>query len=60
MSREQDYTEKPKNSSMTPNFKEMKEHGRVMEKMSTNDNVEKSGKTPDPAQYEHHKNKNHQ
>lgn len=53
MSREQDYIDKPKNSSMTPNLKEMKEHGKVMEHMSTNENVKKSGKMPDPDQYEY-------
>lgn len=29
---------------MTPNLKEMKEHGKVMEHMSTNENVKKAEK----------------
>ncbi|MGM7700096.1 hypothetical protein ACSVDE_00155 [Pseudalkalibacillus sp. Hm43] len=44
--------EEPKNSSMVRNEKEMKEHSKVMENVSTNEDVRKSGKTPDPVQHE--------
>ncbi|MGA4720600.1 hypothetical protein [Fictibacillus nanhaiensis] len=43
---------KRKNSSMVSNFEEMKEHGKVMEHVSTNEEVRKSGKTPDPEQHD--------
>ncbi|MCM3717582.1 hypothetical protein [Fictibacillus phosphorivorans] len=43
---------KRKNSSMASNFNEMKEHGKVMEHVSSNEEVRKSGKTPDPLQHE--------
>lgn len=43
---------KRKNSSMASNFEEMKEHGKVMEHVSSNEEVRKSGKTPDPKQHE--------
>jgi hypothetical protein len=41
---------KPKNSSMTQNLEEMKEHGKVMEEMDTNTEVKQKGKEPDPKQ----------
>ena len=43
---------KRKNSSMASNFEEMKEHGKIMEHVSTNEEVRKSGKTPDPQQHD--------
>lgn len=52
MSREQDYKDKPENSSMAPTFDEMKEHGKIMDHMSTNEEVRKSGKMPDPMQHD--------
>lgn len=42
--------QKPKNSSMTQNLEEMKEHGEVMEKMDTNKQVKQKGMEPDPKQ----------
>ncbi|WP_040340445.1 hypothetical protein [Fictibacillus macauensis] len=50
MSREQDYIDKPENSSMTPSYEDMKEHGKIMENMETNKEIRKSGKQPDPIQ----------
>ncbi len=44
--------EEPKNSSMVRNEKELKEHSKVMENVSTNEDVRKSGKVPDPVQHE--------
>ncbi|WNB91561.1 hypothetical protein [Bacillus sp. NEB1478] len=43
---------KRKNSSMASTFEEMKEHGKVMEHVSTNEEVRKSGKTNDPEQHD--------
>lgn len=43
---------KRRNSSMASTYEEMKEHGKVMEHVSSNSNVKKSGKTPDPQQHE--------
>jgi hypothetical protein len=43
---------KRKNSSMASTYEEMKEHGKVMEHISTNEEVRKSGKTPDPKQHD--------
>ncbi|WP_349409539.1 hypothetical protein [Pseudalkalibacillus sp. SCS-8] len=42
----------PKNSSMVSNEKELKEHSKVMENVSPNEDVKKSGKVPDPVQHE--------
>lgn len=42
--------QKPKNSSMTKNLEEMKEHGKVMEKMAANKKVKQKGMEPDPKQ----------
>lgn len=44
--------DKRKNSSMASTFEEMKEHGKIMEHVSSNNEVKKSGKTPDPQQLE--------
>jgi hypothetical protein len=49
---EEEKEPKRKNSSMASTFEEMKEHGKVMEHVSSNENVRKSGKTPDPEQHE--------
>lgn len=42
---------KPENSSMAKNPEEVEKLGREMEKMATNRQVKKQGKTPDPEQY---------
>ncbi|MGC4378074.1 hypothetical protein WD019_14160 [Fictibacillus sp. Mic-4] len=55
MAKKDQYVEKPENSSMTPDFEEMKEHGKVMDHMSTNKELEKQGKTPDPVQHDKEK-----
>ncbi|MCF6136118.1 hypothetical protein [Pseudalkalibacillus berkeleyi] len=44
--------EDPKNSSMVNDEKELREHSKVMENVSSNEEVKKSGKTPDPVQHE--------
>lgn len=43
---------KPNNSSMAKDMKEMKYQGRVMERMNTNDEVKDKGQDPDPKQHE--------
>lgn len=52
MTKQNNNEPKRKNSSMVSNFEEMKEHGKVMEHVSTNEEVHKSGKTPDPEQHD--------
>ncbi|WP_257351421.1 hypothetical protein [Pseudalkalibacillus decolorationis] len=51
-----DKDDKPKNSSMVRNEKELQEHSKVMENISSNENVKKSGKTPDPEQHDEKEN----
>ncbi|MGA9289809.1 MAG: hypothetical protein WBV93_15860 [Anaerobacillus sp.] len=46
-----DRKEKPENSSMAMNEKEMKDLGKEMEEMETNDQIKKKDRTPDPVQY---------
>ncbi|MFC4323640.1 hypothetical protein [Litchfieldia salsa] len=48
--------DKAKNSSMTRNEEEMKEHGKVMEHLPTNKEVRKDGEIPDPKQEKKPKN----
>ncbi|MGP4082338.1 hypothetical protein ACTWQL_20825 [Pseudalkalibacillus sp. R45] len=43
--------EKTRNSEMVSNEKELKEHSKVMEHLSSNEDVKKSGKVPDPEQH---------
>ncbi|MBM7551221.1 hypothetical protein [Thalassobacillus pellis] len=43
--------DKPKNSSMAKDMEEIKHHGRVMERMNTNEKVKDKGKEPDPEQH---------
>jgi hypothetical protein len=43
--------DKPKNSSMVNNEKELEQHSRVMEQMCTNTQIKKNNKTPDPNQF---------
>lgn len=43
---------KPNNSSMAKDMKEMKYQGRVMERMNTNEEVKDKGQDPDPKQHE--------
>lgn len=52
-----DKDDKPKNSSMVRNEEELKEHSKVMENMSTNEEVRKSGKSPDPKQHKEEEEK---
>ncbi|WLR51294.1 hypothetical protein LC040_19490 [Bacillus tianshenii] len=47
-----DEVKKPKNSSMAADEKQMKEHGDMMERMSTNDEVKDRGRRPDPKQHD--------
>ncbi len=46
-----DRKEKPENSSMAMNEKEMKDLGKEMEEMETNDEVKKKDRKPDPVQH---------
>ncbi|MBF0706941.1 MULTISPECIES: hypothetical protein [Bacillales] len=46
-----DHKEKPENSSMAMNEKEMAELGKEMEELDTNDEIKKKGKRPDPIQH---------
>ncbi|MFC7372957.1 hypothetical protein ACFQPF_14975 [Fictibacillus iocasae] len=50
--------DKRENGSMASTFEEMKEHGKIMEHVSSNEQVKKSGKTPDPQQLEHDQDDN--
>ncbi|WP_169525539.1 hypothetical protein [Pseudalkalibacillus hwajinpoensis] len=43
--------EKPENSSMAMDEKEMKELGKEMEELDTNEQVKEKGRRPDPEQY---------
>ncbi|WLD94014.1 hypothetical protein [Alkalihalobacillus sp. AL-G] len=43
---------KPKNSSMVRNEEELQDHSKIMEHVSSNVEVKKSGKTPDPEQHD--------
>ncbi|WP_169891233.1 hypothetical protein [Litchfieldia alkalitelluris] len=43
--------DKPKNSSMTRNEEEIKQHGKEMEQLKTNKEIKKDGKVPDPKQH---------
>ncbi|GIP34094.1 hypothetical protein [Paenibacillus sp. J2TS4] len=38
------------NGSMAPDLKEMKEHGKAMERMKTNSELKNDGLIPDPIQ----------
>jgi hypothetical protein len=42
--------DKPKNSSMTRNEEEMKQHGKIMESIPTAIEIQKDGEIPDPKQ----------
>jgi hypothetical protein len=42
---------KPKNSSMVQNEKELENHSNVMENMRTNKELKNAGKRPDPVQH---------
>lgn len=42
--------EKPMNGSMVNNEQELEEHSKIMEKMSTNQEIKKDDKIPDPQQ----------
>ncbi|MDP4551684.1 hypothetical protein [Guptibacillus hwajinpoensis] len=44
--------EKPENSSMAMDEEEMKELGKEMEKLDTNEKVKEKGRRPDPKQHE--------
>ncbi|WP_347552435.1 hypothetical protein ABFG93_08870 [Pseudalkalibacillus hwajinpoensis] len=53
-----DRKEKPENSSMAMDEKEMRELGKEMEELNTNDQLKKDGQRPDPVQHE--KKKKHE
>lgn len=44
-----------RDNTMIRNMKDLVEHSKVMEHMKTNQEVEKSGKSPDPKQYNEEK-----
>ncbi|MFZ3591310.1 hypothetical protein ACOI1C_19245 [Bacillus sp. DJP31] len=44
--------DKPENSSMITNQKELDQHSKIMEQMSTIQEIEKQGLIPDPQQYD--------
>ncbi|WP_270182392.1 hypothetical protein [Alkalihalobacillus sp. CinArs1] len=44
--------DKPANSSMAMDEKEMKELGKEMEELETNQELKKNGRRPDPVQNE--------
>ncbi|MCF6410983.1 hypothetical protein [Pseudalkalibacillus salsuginis] len=52
MTKKNDKEKESMNSFMVRNEKELKEHSKVMEHVSSNENVKKSGKIPDPEQHE--------
>ena len=47
-----DRKDKPDNSSMAMDEKEMQELGKEMEELETNDELKKKGRRPDPVQHE--------
>ncbi|MCA0989236.1 hypothetical protein [Guptibacillus algicola] len=49
--------EKPENSSMAMDEKEMRELGKEMEELETNQELKENGRRPDPVQNEKNKKK---
>lgn len=52
MGLKKDEINKAKNSSMTKDFKEMQQQGKMMEQLRTNKELKEDGKDPDPKQHE--------